>query len=112
MDAKTNFKARLPRRRLTEVRERAPHGDRGIACSAFDVAEIFKKTLYRADSRLGGRYVAKELFEVDGIPLLTTTLHGSLHGDGGAVTGRTTAENPKSVQSNPNKAEKVSYADA
>ncbi len=51
----------------------------------------------------GGRYVAKDMFEVGGIPLLMKTLldHGYLHGDCMTVTGRTIAENLKSVKWNP-----------
>jgi dihydroxy-acid dehydratase len=51
----------------------------------------------------GGRYVAKDLFEAGGIPLLMKTLldNGYLHGDCITVTGRTIAENLKSVSWNP-----------
>jgi dihydroxy-acid dehydratase len=75
----------------------------GIEFSLFDVAEIFKKTPYVADLKPGGRYVAKDMFEVGGIPLLMKTLldHGFLHGDCMTVTGRTIAENMKSVKWNP-----------
>jgi len=76
----------------------------GIKFDLFDVAEIFKKTPYVADLKPGGRYVAKDMFEVGGIPLLMKTLldHGYLHGDCLTVTGRTIAENLKSVKWNPN----------
>ena len=75
----------------------------GIAFSLFDVAEIFKKTPYIADLKPGGRYVAKDLFEAGGIPLLMKTLleHGFLHGDCLTVTGRTMAENMAAVKWNP-----------
>ena len=75
----------------------------GIEFNLFDVAEIFKKTPYVADLKPGGRYVAKDMFEVGGIPLLMKTLldHGFLHGDCITVTGRTIAENMKSVKWNP-----------
>ncbi len=65
---------------------------------------VFKKTPYIADLKPGGRYVAKDMFEVGGIPLLMKTLldHGFLHGDCITVTGRTIAENLKSVKWNPN----------
>jgi dihydroxy-acid dehydratase len=74
----------------------------GIKFDLFDVAEIFKKTPYIADLKPGGRYVAKDLFEVGGIPLLMKTLldHGFLHGDCLTVTGRTMAENMESVKWN------------
>src|SRR5947208_11423019 len=75
----------------------------GIEFTLFDVAEIFKKTPYVADLKPGGRYVAKDMFEVGGIPLLMKTLldNGFLHGDCLTVTGRTIAENLKSVKWNP-----------
>ncbi|MBW7948735.1 MAG: dihydroxy-acid dehydratase [Pseudorhodoplanes sp.] len=75
----------------------------GITFTLFDVAEIFKKTPYIADLKPGGRYVAKDLFEVGGIPLLMKALldAGFLHGDCLTVTGRTMAENLKSVKWNP-----------
>ena len=55
----------------------------GIKFDLFDVAEIFKKTPYVADLKPWGRYVAKDMFEVGGIPLLMKTLldNGHLHGD-------------------------------
>lgn len=71
----------------------------GIKFDLFDVAEVFKRTPYLADLKPGGRYVAKDLFEVGGVPLLLKTLldHGYLHGQCMTVTGRTMAENLKSV---------------
>ena len=67
----------------------------GIEFDLFDVAEIFKRTPYIADLKPGGRYVAKDMFEAGGVPLLMKTLldHGYLHGDCMTVTGRTIAEN-------------------
>ncbi|MFY9291780.1 MAG: dihydroxy-acid dehydratase [Methylorubrum rhodinum] len=75
----------------------------GIEFTLFDVAEIFRKTPYIADLKPGGRYVAKDMFEVGGIPLLMKTLldHGFLHGDCLTVTGRTIAENLAKVAWNP-----------
>jgi len=75
----------------------------GIAFDLFDVAEIFKRTPYVADLKPGGKYVAKDMFEVGGIPLLMKTLldHGFLHGDCLTVTGRTIAENLEKVKWNP-----------
>src|ERR1700743_2245041 len=75
----------------------------GIEFDLFDVAEVFKKTPYIADLKPGGRYVAKDMFEAGGVPLLMKTLldHGYLHGDCLTVTGRTIAENLKSVKWNP-----------
>jgi dihydroxy-acid dehydratase len=67
----------------------------GIKFDLFDVAEVFKRTPYVADLKPGGRYVAKDLFEVGGIPLLMKTLldHGFLHGECLTVSGRSIAEN-------------------
>ena len=75
----------------------------GIKFDLFDVAEIFRKTPYIADLKPGGKYVAKDMFEVGGIPLMMKTLldHGFMHGDCMTVTGRTMAENLASVKWNP-----------
>ncbi len=75
----------------------------GIEFDLYDVAEIFRKTPYIADLKPGGRYVAKDMFEAGGIPLLMKTLldHGYLHGDCMTVTGRTIAENMDHVKWNP-----------
>ncbi|MGL4495110.1 MAG: dihydroxy-acid dehydratase [Beijerinckiaceae bacterium] len=75
----------------------------GIKFDLFDVAKIFKRTPYIADLKPGGKYVAKDMFEAGGIPLLMKTLldHGFLHGDCMTVTGRTIAENLKPVKFNP-----------
>lgn len=74
----------------------------GLEFDLFDVAEVFKRTPYIADLKPGGTYVAKDMFEAGGIPLLMKTLldHGYLHGDCLTVTGRTMAENMKDVQWN------------
>jgi dihydroxy-acid dehydratase len=74
----------------------------GIKFDLFDVAEVLKRTPYIADLKPGGRYVAKDMFEAGGVPLLMKTLldHGYLHGDCITVTGRTIAENLKSVKWN------------
>ncbi|MEM7464114.1 MAG: dihydroxy-acid dehydratase [Pseudomonadota bacterium] len=74
----------------------------GIKFDLFDVARIFKKTPYIADLKPGGRYVAKDMFEAGGIPLLMKTLfdHGYLHGEVLTVTGRTLAENMSHIKWN------------
>src|SRR5690606_18209495 len=55
-----------------------------------------------ADLKPGGKYVAKDMFEAGGIPLLMKTLldEGFLHGDCLTVTGRTIAENMEKVRWN------------
>jgi dihydroxy-acid dehydratase len=74
----------------------------GIKFDLFDVAAIFEKTPYVADLKPGGKYVAKDMFEAGGIPLLMKTLldHGYLHGDCLTVTGRTLAENMEHISWN------------
>jgi dihydroxy-acid dehydratase len=85
----------------------------GIEFDLFDVAAVMKKTPYIADLKPGGRYVAKDMFEAGGVPLLMKTLldHGYLHGDCLTVTGRTVAENLSNVKWNPDQ-DVVRSADA
>ncbi|MDA0951240.1 MAG: dihydroxy-acid dehydratase [Proteobacteria bacterium] len=67
----------------------------GIDFTLDEVCEIFKRTPYIADLKPGGKYVAKDLFDIGGIPVLIKALldGGYLHGDTLTVTGRTLAEN-------------------
>jgi len=67
----------------------------GIEFDLLDVCEIFKKTPYIADLKPGGKYVAKDMHEVGGVPVLMKTLldAGYLHGDCITVSGKTIAEN-------------------
>jgi dihydroxy-acid dehydratase len=71
----------------------------GIDFSLDDVCEIFRRTPYVADLKPGGRYVAKDLYDVGGVPILLKALleGGFLHGDCITVTGKTIAENLASV---------------
>ncbi len=72
----------------------------GIDFDLHDVAAIFKKTPYIADLRPGGKYVAKDLFDVGGVGVVLKELldGGYLHGDCLTVTGRTIAENLADVK--------------
>lgn len=72
----------------------------GIEFNLFHVAEIFKKTPYIGNLRPGGKYVAKDLFDVGGVGVVLKELldHGFIHGDCITVTGKTIAENLKDVQ--------------
>ena len=74
----------------------------GIDFDLFDVAEIFKKTPYIADLKPGGKYVAKDVFDIGGVPQILKALleGGILHGDCVTVTGKTMAENLESVKFN------------
>ena len=71
----------------------------GIEFELDDVCEIFKKTPYIADLKPGGKYVAKDMYEVGGVPILMKALldGGYMHGDCLTVTGRTIAENLANV---------------
>jgi dihydroxy-acid dehydratase len=76
----------------------------GIKFDLFDVAEIFKKTPYIASMKPGGKYVAKDMWEAGGMPMLMRALldAGLLHGDQMTVTGKTLAENLKDLTFDPN----------
>ena len=76
----------------------------GIKFDLFDVAEIFKKTPYIASMKPGGKYVAKDMWEAGGMPMLMRALldAGLLHGDQMTVTGKTLAENLKDIVFDPN----------
>ncbi len=67
----------------------------GIDFDLFEVADIFKRTPYIADLKPGGKYVAKDLYEAGGVPVLMRALldGGYIHGDCMTVTGKTIAEN-------------------
>ncbi|MDJ0686011.1 MAG: dihydroxy-acid dehydratase [Alphaproteobacteria bacterium] len=71
----------------------------GIEFDLHDVAEIFKSTPYIADLKPGGRYVAKDLYEIGGVGVVLKALldGGFLHGDCITVTGKTLAENLEGV---------------
>jgi len=71
----------------------------GIKFDLHDVAKIFKRTPYIANLKPGGKYVAKDLYDVGGVPVLMKALleGGFLHGDCITVTGKTIAENLKDV---------------
>ena len=67
----------------------------GIEFTLRDFAEICARTPYIADLKPGGRFVAKNMGEAGGVPMLLKTLldGGYLHGDCITVTGKTLAEN-------------------
>lgn len=72
----------------------------GIKFDLDDVCEIFKKTPYIADLKPGGRYVAKDVYDIGGVPVLLKALldGGYLHGDCMTVSGKTLAENLADVK--------------
>ena len=74
----------------------------GIKFDLDDVVEIFKRTPYLADLKPGGKYVAKDVYEAGGVPIIIKTLFdgGYIHGDCLTVTGNTIKENLKEVKFN------------
>ncbi len=66
----------------------------GIDFDLFDVADIMKDTPYFVDLRPGGKYVAKDLYEVGGVPVVMKELRrqGLLHEDCITASGRTLGE--------------------
>jgi dihydroxy-acid dehydratase len=72
----------------------------GIDFDLFDVADIFKDTPYIADLKPGGKYVAKDMYEIGGVPVLMKALldGGYFNGDCMTVTGKTIGENLEGVK--------------
>lgn len=81
----------------------------GLEFDLFDVAEIFRRTPYIADLKPGGSYIAKDVYDIGGVPQILKALldGGYLHGECLTVTGRTMAENLQSVKFNAD--QKVVY---
>ena len=71
----------------------------GIKFDLFDVADIFKSTPYIADLKPGGQYVAKDLYEAGGVPVLLKALAegGHLNMNCLTVTGKTVKENLENI---------------
>jgi dihydroxy-acid dehydratase len=71
----------------------------GIDFDLHAVGEIFHKTPYIASLKPGGKYVAKDLYEIGGVSVVMKELldAGLMHGDCLTVTGKTQAENLKGV---------------
>jgi len=72
----------------------------GIAFDIFDVAAVFRRTPLVADLKPGGRYLAKDVHDIGGVPVVLKALldGGFLHGACLTVTGRTLAENLQDVR--------------
>ncbi len=72
----------------------------GIDFDLFDVCEIFKETPYFVDLKPGGNYVAKDLFEAGGVPVVLNELRkvGLVHEECITATGRTMGEELDMVQ--------------
>jgi dihydroxy-acid dehydratase len=81
----------------------------GIAFDLMDVAAIFKRTPYIADLKPGGKYVAKDVYDIGGVPQIMRALldGGYLHEDCLTVTGKSIKQNLENVKFNEN--QKVVY---
>ncbi len=75
----------------------------GIEFTLEDVCEIFRSTPYFVDLVPGGKYVAKDLYEAGGTPVVMKELArgGFLHLDCMTVTGKTIGENIEEVEGGP-----------
>ena len=71
----------------------------GIQFTLRDVVEIYQTTPYIGDMSPGGKYVAKDLYEVGGVPIIMKSLldGGYINGDCITVTGKTIGENHKDI---------------
>lgn len=66
----------------------------GIDFDLFDVTDIMRDTPYFCDLRPGGKYVAKDMYEVGGVPVVMKELKklGLIHEDCITASGRTIGE--------------------
>jgi dihydroxy-acid dehydratase len=71
----------------------------GVEFTLADVARAFRKTPWLADLKPGGRFVAKDMGEAGGMPMLLRTLldAGLINGDVMTVTGKTMRQNLEGV---------------
>jgi dihydroxy-acid dehydratase len=81
----------------------------GIEFTMRDVADAFKLTPWIADLKPGGNFVAKDMGEAGGMPMLLRALidGGLINGNCMTVTGKTMGENVDEVTWNPD--QKVIY---
>src|SRR5262249_47543579 len=77
----------------------APHipaiaNEARIPFTGEDVAAVFARTPLIGDLRPGGKYVAKDVYDIGGVSVIIRALieSGHMHGDVMTVTGRTLAE--------------------
>jgi len=75
----------------------------GIDFDLFDVCDIFRDTPYFVNLRPGGEYVAKDLFEAGGVPVVMRELQkaGLIHEDCMTASGRSIGEELDRVTREP-----------
>ena len=83
----------------------------GIKFDIFDVAKIFKETPYIVDLKPGGNYLAKDLYEIGGVPIIMKSLldGGYLNSKCMTITGKTIEENLKHIRVDYDK-QKIVYS--
>ena len=71
----------------------------GIDFDLLDVAEIFKETPYIVDLKPGGKYLAKDLHEIGGVPIIMKALldGGYFYEDCLTVNGKTIKDNLENI---------------
>ncbi len=71
----------------------------GIEFDLMDVAKIFKETPYIVDLKPGGKYLAKDLYEIGGVPIIMKALldGGYFYEDCLTVNGKTIKENLENI---------------
>lgn len=71
----------------------------GIDFDLFDVTDIMRDTPYFCDLRPGGKYVAKDLYEVGGVPVVMKELQklGLMHEDCITASGRSIGEELETI---------------
>ena len=69
----------------------------GIDFDIFDVAKIFRETPYIADLKPGGKYLAKHLHDIGGVPIMMKSLMdgGFLYDECMTVSGKSIKDNLK-----------------
>ncbi len=74
----------------------------GIEFDLFDVAKVFRRTPYIADLKPGGKYIAKDVYDIGGVPQILKALleGGMLHGDCMTVSGKSMGDNLEDVKFN------------
>jgi dihydroxy-acid dehydratase len=75
----------------------------GIDFDLFDVADIMRDTPYFVNLRPGGEYVAKDLYEVGGVPVVMKELAkaGLMHLDCITASGRSIGEELETIRGEP-----------
>ncbi len=75
----------------------------GIDFTLQDVCDIFRDTPYFVNLRPGGEYVAKDLFEAGGVPVVLKELRkaGLIHEDAMTASGRTMGEELDLIRGEP-----------